>query len=145
MSSTVETSIWLALRSRVESLDIGVDVKMYPGELPQTPPSSGGVLQPYLRVGRVSADPVSPLIAYGKPSVRTGSLVVTLVHPLSASYTVSRYDQLAGLIARHFVDGTQMRHGDICVTVTDYPSVQEGYEDNGYWTVPVIIPWRTFA
>lgn len=142
---TIETSIWLALKSRVESLDIGVDVKMYPGELPQTPPSSGGTLQPYLRVGRVSADPVSPLIAYGKPSVRTGSLVVTLVHPLSAIYTVSRYDQLAGLIARHFVDGTQMRHGDICVTVTDYPSVQEGYEDNGYWTVPVIIPWRTFA
>lgn len=145
MSATVETSIWLALRSRVESLDIGVDVKMYPGELPQAPPSSGGVLQPYLRVGRVSADPISPLMAYGKPSVRTGSLVVTLVHPLSTSYTVSRYDQLAGLIARHFVDGTQMRHGDVCVTVPDYPSVQEGYEDNGYWTVPITIPWRTFA
>lgn len=145
MSATVETSIWLALRSRVESLDIGVDVKMYPGELPQTPPSSGSALQPYLRVGRVSADPISPLIAYGKPSVRTGSLVITLVHPLSKSYTVSRYDQLAGLIARHFVDGTQMKYGDVCVTVPDYPSVQEGYEDNGYWTVPVIIPWRTFA
>lgn len=142
---TVETSIWLALQSRVESLDIGVSVKMYPGELPQSPPSSGDELQPFLRVGRVSADPVSPLIAYGKPSVRTGSLVVTLVHPLSASYTITRYDQLAGLIARHFVDGTQMKYGDVCVTVPDYPSVQEGYEDNGFWTVPVIIPWRTFA
>lgn len=145
MSSTVETSIWLALRSRVESLDIGVDVKMYPGELPQAPPSSSGELDPYLRVGRVSADPTSPLIAYGKPHIRTGSLIITLVHPLSRNYTVSRYDQLAGLIARHFVDGTQMRHGNVCVTVPDYPSVQEGYEDNGYWTVPVIIPWRTFA
>jgi hypothetical protein len=69
--------------------------------------------------------------------------MVTLVHPLGQDVAV--YDQIAASIAEHFSDGTQARHGAVCVAVVSYPHVQEGYEDAGYWTVPVRIPWRCFA
>lgn len=98
---------------------------------------------PYFRIGRVSVDPIRMHLDFGKPHERTGSLIVTLVYPLGSD--VSVYDNIAGQVAEHFQDGTQMRYKDICVLVTDYPYVNEGYEDNGYWTVPVSIPWRCFA
>lgn len=142
MSFNKEASIWLALKSRLKTLLPNVP-KAYPAETFR-PPQNGTLLSPYLRIGRVSTDPVRMLIDDGKPHWRTGSLMVTLVYPLGQP-GVEIYDQIAGSIALHFKDGTNMRYGDVCVTVTSYPHVQEGYEDSGYWTVPVRIPWRCFV
>lgn len=141
MAARIETAIWLALKSRIETLGLTYAVA-WPGETFEMP-YSGDKLLPYLRVGRVSVAPVRQLIAPGKPHQRTGSLIVTLVAPLGED--ISFYDQIAAGIAEHFIDGTQVRFGNVCVEVTDYPHVQEGYEDVGYWTVPVTIPWRCFA
>lgn len=141
MSAGIETSIWLALKSRIDTLPLAYP-KAWPGQTFQVP-ASGGLPQPYLRVGRVSADPVRLFLGDGEPHRRTGSLMVTLVHPLVQAVAV--YDQIAAGIAEHFIDGTQMRYGAVCVAVSSYPHVQEGYEDTGYWTVPVRIPWRCFA
>lgn len=138
MTPTVETSIWLALKARVETLPLQI-AKAWPAEKFSIPALPAG----FVRVGRVSVAPVRELIADGKPHNRTGMLMVTLVQPLK--YDVSVYDEQAGKIAEHFSDGTLMYYNGICVNVTSYPHVQEGYEDNGYWTVPVSIPWRSFA
>lgn len=135
----VETSIWLALKSHVESLPFP---KAWPAQVFAVP-SANGRPQPYLRIGRISVEPVGVFVDYAKPHERSGSLIVTLVYPLGSD--VSVYDQIAGDIAAHFVDGTNMRSGNVCVTVPSYPYVNEGYDDNGYWTVPVSIPWRCFA
>lgn len=136
MSAKIETSIWLAIKSRIDDLSMAYDIA-WPGE--RFNPGA----KPYLRIGRVSATPIRELIADGKPHNRTGSIIITLVYPIGPN--VSVFDQIGATIAEHFIDGTQMRYGDVCVTVTSYPHVQEGYEDNGWWTVPVVIPWRTFA
>lgn len=141
MSAATETAIWLALKGRVESLPMAYP-KAWPGETFQ-PPSANGRPLPYLRIGRVSVEPERQFIAAGKPHDRRGMLVVTLVYPLGQN--VSAYDQIAGEIAAHFRDGTEVRSGAVCVSVPSYPHAQEGYEDNGYWTVPVSIPWRCFA
>lgn len=141
MSAGIETSIWLALKSRIDTLPLAYP-KAWPGQTFQVP-SSGAQLLPFLRVGRVSVAPVRRLIADGKPHERNGSLMVSLVYPLGQDVAV--YDQIASGIAEHFIDGTQMRYGAVCVAVSSYPHVQEGYEDTGYWTVPVRIPWRCFA
>lgn len=138
---SVETKIWLALKAHAESIPIGF-AKAWPGQI-FTPPSASGKLLPYFRIGRVAVDPIRQFLDFGKPHERTGSLMVTLVYPLGSD--VSVYDNIAGEVAKHFIDGTQMRYQDVCVLVTDYPYVNEGYEDNGYWTVPVRIPWRCYA
>ncbi|WP_394065420.1 DUF4128 domain-containing protein [Alcaligenes sp. WGS1538] len=141
MSAKTETAIWLALKSRIESLALPYN-KAWPGQTFEVP-HAGGLPQPFLRIGRVSVAPVRQLIAPGMPHDRTGSLMITLVHPLGQDVAV--YDQIAAGIAGHFKDGTEMRYGGVCVSVTAYPHVQEGYEDNGYWTVPVRVPWRCFG
>lgn len=143
MSAKTETAIWLALKSRVDTL-LPAYSKAWPGQT-FTPPQSGTppMPQPYLRIGRVSVAPVRQLIAAGKPHRRTGFLMITLVAPLGQDVAV--YDQIAAGIAEHFKDGTEMRYGGLCVSVTSYPHAQEGYEDNGYWTVPVRVPWQCFA
>ena len=142
---TAEVKIWLALKSRIDSLPLTLS-KAWPAET-FTPPHSGNppTLQPYIRIGTVTVDPLPVQIATGKPHVRTGTLILTLVHPLRNGYTMPVYNQFAGTIAEHFADGTMMRYDNVCVKVTAQPHVQPGYEDNGYWTIPVSIPWRTVA
>lgn len=141
MNAKIETAIWLALKAGVNSLPLDY-AKAWPSQV-FTVPHDGALPLPYLRIGRISVAPVRRLIAAGKAHERTGSLMITLVYPLGQEIHV--YDQLAGTIADHFKDGTQMNYEGVCVTITSYPHVQEGYEDNGYWTVPVRIPWRCFA
>lgn len=142
----VETKIWLALKVRIESLPLLFPVA-WPAEA-STRPVDTTKLLPYLRIGRVSVSPVSAVIRDGAKSIRTGTLIVTLVHPLLNGAGIdadSIYTEYAGQIAAHFAEGTQMHYGNVCVKVTSQPHVQPGYEDSGYWTVPVSIPWRTFA
>lgn len=137
----VETKIWLALKAHVETIPLTL-VKAWPGQK-FTPPAGTNTLPPYLRIGRVTVDPVRQFLDFGKPHERTGALMVTLVYPLGPDIAV--FDNIAGTIAAHFADGTQMRYADVCVLVPNYPYVNEGYEDNGYWTVPISIPWRCYA
>lgn len=143
MSITTESAIWQALRSRVESLPMPYS-KAWPGETFEVP-HANGLPQPFLRIGRVSVAPVRQLIAPGKPHQRTGSLIVTLCVPVNYWKRVDPSDQTAGAIADHFRDGTQMAFGGVCVSVTDYPHVGEGYLEGAYWETTVRIPWRCFA
>lgn len=141
MAAGIETSIWLALKSRVESLPLSY-AKAWPGQT-FTPPSNAGKLAPFLRIGRVVGTPIRQLIDYNNVSYRSGFLIITLVYPLGQD--VSVYDQIGSVIAAHFKDGTSTRYGNICVTIPEYPQVQEGYEDSGYWNTPVRIQWKCYA
>ena len=117
MSAKTETSIWIAIKSRIDGLSLNYDIA-WPGE--RFTPGA----KPYLRLGRVSATPTREFISDGKPHNHTGSIIITLVYPIGPS--VSAFDQIGATIAEHFRDGTQMRYGDVCVTVTSYPHMQEG-------------------
>ena len=131
----------MALRGGVEAIPLPF-YKAWPAAVNE-PPSQGNALLPYLRIGRVSVAPTPVLMADGKPHNRAGTLIVTLVHPIGMDEAV--YIQYAGQIANHFAEGYSMYYGGICVKVSSQPHVMDGYLDDGYWTVPVSIPWRTFA
>ena len=141
MAANIETSIWLAIKARIATL-LPTYGKAYPGET-FTPPYSGSALLPYLRIGRVSAVPVNQFYYDGEPYRREGFIIITLVTPLGQN--VSVYDQIAGDIAQHFNDTVKMTYGALTVSIPSYPHVVEGYEENGYWTIPVRIPWLCFA
>lgn len=138
-----EVKIWEALREHVTAMLPEVP-KAWPAETFDVP-RTDGQLQPYIRVGAVSVDPVPLFIDHGKRHTRTGTLIVTLVHPVLSGAQASYYNQIAGRIAEHFSEGTRMHYYDVCLTVMSQPHVQPGYLDNGYWTIPVTIPWRAYA
>lgn len=127
----------MALKSRIATC-LPTYSKAWPAE-----PFEVNAAQAYLRIGDVSATPANLFVATNKPHLRTGILVITLVHPLTAK-AGEVYKELAGQIAEHFPDGLSMRYLNACVSVDGAPHVQDGYLDDGYWTVPVSIPWRCF-
>ena len=132
----VETKIYLALKSSVEALGLSLPIA-WPAEK-FTAVNSG-----YIRVGHVTAAPNSELITNGKKHTRRGFLMLTLVMPMSQDSSV--FIEMAARIASQFKEGENVRYNDLCVTITSAPHVVDGYEDGGYWNVPVRIPWRTFA
>lgn len=140
MEPSVETQIWMALKTHLLTY-----VTPHPVLMPAQKTIQPGTDLPvaYWRVGRVVAEPVNILVDHGKKHQRTGFLMVTLVEPINQEIEV--FDNKAGKMAGHFVDGTNMHYGDVCVTVTDYPYVMDAYEESGYWETPVRIPWRCFA
>lgn len=134
---TVETSIWLALRSRIETLPLSPALPIaYPG----------GTYSPngkaYIAVGRVTVAPERVLIGKGRHD-RTGTLTLSYVAPLGQDIAV--YTEVAGQIAAHFEEDTRMKHGDVCVRVTAKPHVVDGYRDEPYWRTPVNVRWQTYA
>ena len=132
----VETEIYLALKKSVEALGLSLPIA-WPAE------KFAAVTSGYIRVGVVTAAPNPTLIADGKKHVRRGSLMITLVTPMNQDSSV--FIEMAASIASQFKEGTSVRYGSVCVTITANPHVMDGYEDGGYWSVPVRIPWRTFA
>lgn len=137
---SIETATWLALQARVNTIPYAY-AKAWPGQ-PFTVPAAGGLPTPFIRVGHVPAAPSRQLIANGKQHVRTGRLVLTLSYPIGQDISV--YNEIAGKIAEHFKDGTSMRYGTVCITVRSYPEVQAGYEESGYWNVPIMVPWWSY-
>ena len=132
----IETQIWLALKSGIDSLPLNYPI-VWPAE------TFTAVTSGYIRVGHVSSSPNPELIATGKKHTRRGFLMLTLVMPLDQDTSV--FIDQAGQIANHFKEGATVHYGSVCVTITANPHVMDGYEDGGYWSVPVRIPWRTFA
>ena len=132
----VETKIYLALKNSVEALGLSLPIA-WPAE------KFTAVMSGYIRVGVVTAAPTAALIADGKKHVRRGSLMLTLVAPMNQNSSV--FIEMAAGIASQFKEGANVRYNDVCVTITSAPHVMDGYEDGGYWNVPVRISWRTFA
>lgn len=139
MSLTIETKIWLALKSRIDTLPFGWGVA-WPGEVFR--PAGNA---PFLRVGLVHAAPARQFIEYGDPHQRTGFLILTIVYPLNGAMTAQHFEQMAGTIAAHFPDGEEMTYDGLTVTVPEYPQMMGGYAEDSYWQMPVRIKWECFA
>lgn len=98
--------------------------------------------QPFIGVGEAITPPQRMLVGNGSHE-RTGTLALSYVAALG--HPVEVYRQAAGAIAGHFQAGLKMCYNGLTVHVTAAPQVQEGYRDNGWWRVPVIVSWRCGA
>ena len=133
---SIETELWLALKSRIETLPFTPELPIaYPGSV--YTPGSGA----FIAVGEATAAPRRVFVGKGKDD-RAGTL--TLVHAAKIGQDASVYKEAAGIIAAHFGEDTQMRYGLTCVRVVAAPHVVAGYQDNGWWRTPVNIRWRSF-
>lgn len=148
---SVPTKIWLALKNHLQGLRInGQTIDMALPAQPYQPKSANGVPQPYISVGRVSALPVRMEIGSGKKRLHEGSLSLVLVQPLlrdaaGNSVPEEAYIERAAQVAAHFPEDSRIAYGGICLRVLTTPAVQDGYQDAGYWRIPVKVDWRTIA
>lgn len=153
--ATVEEKIHLAFKNRVskfalpsylptgyvepgyEEGDWGIPVA-FPGE-PFYPRNA------YIRFGEVYSDPLRITVDDGRPYLRTGFLMLTFVGKVIIGIRSEDYTRMAGRIAQHFQDNVKIRHEGVCVSIYNAPTFLTAYETDGYWNVPIRIPWRCFA
>jgi len=131
----IETKIWLALKSRIQSLPGGLAIA-YPASVY----SPGGAA--YIAVSRITVAPKRVYVAKGKHD-RTGTLTLAHVSPLGQDVAV--YEEAAAAIAAHFPEDECLIFQDIRVRVVAAPHVVEGFRDKVWWRTPVNIAWRCSA
>ncbi|MGA0540730.1 phage tail terminator-like protein [Neotabrizicola sp. VNH66] len=143
MPST-ETLIWMALKRRVEALDLSPPLPVaWPGMVfrPPTDPDTR-LVSPFLTVTNVSAAP-RRLALRRAAHDRVG--VLTIVHAAVAGWPYEKYLETAGQIAAWFPEDLCLPYRGVTVRVSSRPHIVDGYLDGGYWRTPVNIPWRSFA
>lgn len=97
----------------------------------------------YIDCSVTMAQPRRMFLASNKQHWRIGSLIMTCAFRLGQKADV--YLMEAQQIAEYFREGRCLQHGGLRVEVVNAPSIQEGYRDEGFWRIPVVIQWRAFA
>lgn len=135
---SVETKIWLALKSRAETAAtlVGLPVA-WPNEN-FTAPSSG-----YLRVRQVPNTPLRPFLGSDAPHERLGVLQIMVLAPRNQNAAVAQ--EMAGKIAAHFPADHAMFYDDVMVKVRQAPRVGEVVPEGTYAEVAVEVQYRCFG
>ena len=131
----VETKIWMALKSRIQSIPGGLHVA-YSADV-FTPTSAA-----YIAVGRVNIAPERVFVASGAHE-RRGTLTLSHVAPIGQDQAV--YEEAGAKIAAHFPDDLCMKFSDIVVHISKKSHVVDGYRDGAWWRTPVNVFWRCGA
>lgn len=131
--------IWKALKTHLEAYP-SLPPVAYGGQS-FDPPVDGG---PYLIVDDVRFDAQRKYQNTDAPTWQTGNLTIGVMVPLS--YDDLQTAEYAGSIADYFAQDTPMTYGDVTVKVSRTPTVSgAGYRDDGYFRVPLVIPWEGFV
>lgn len=135
---SIETSIWLALKARVQTLVLSPALPVsWPNES-FTKPLTG-----YLRVTHVPNLNRRLFLAGSDPHQRLGLLQVDVFAKKNQPVAVAV--EIAGQIAAHFPADLRMPYGDLLVRVTAAPTVAQPMDDDTHLLVPVTVPIETFA
>ncbi|MET0375643.1 MAG: phage tail terminator-like protein [Rhizorhabdus sp.] len=133
---TVQTSDWLGLSARVNTLPLS-----YPRYEPDaifTPPSDASGPLPFILLSDVVNDPAR-LGIDPRLSERSGTLMLSLQWPISRPVSHTALRELQGVIASHFP-------ADMCMgalRVTSNPSCLPAYVDGAYRVAVVRVFWSS--
>lgn len=101
-------------------------------------PSAAGNL-PYLAVDLVRAGTTDDTLDAEAP-IQRGRLIVTVVARTGTSDGTA--DDHADAVAALFPTGARIPADTLTITITQPPHIREGMPDDGYWRVPVVIPFE---
>lgn len=131
----VETKIWMALKSRIQSIPGGLAIA-YPADV-YTPGAAA-----YIAVGRVNIAPERVFVASGAHE-RRGTLTLSRVAPIGQDQAV--YEEAGAKIAAHFPADLCINFQGVAVRVIKDSYVVDGYRDGAWWRTPVNVFWRCGA
>lgn len=137
---SIETSIWLALKARVEAL---VLTPALPIAWPNLSFDMG--LAQYLRVTHIPNFNRRRLIGSADAHQRRGLLQIDHFAKLNQNVAIS--DEVAGQIAAWFPVDKELSYGAAAVRIYEAPQVVQGMKNDAgtHWMTPVTIPYETWA
>jgi hypothetical protein len=138
----IETQIWLALKARIDTLVTSPTMPKYDPDATFTPPSSGGVLQPFILVSDVRNDNRRITIGPGLHA-RSGTLMLSIHWPASNPIAHAALLQIAGKVAAHFPADLRMKYGSCCLRVTRDSDSMQPYRDGIHTVSLVKVYWST--
>lgn len=135
---TIETSIWLVLKAKVQALVLSPVLPIaWPNESFNKP--TGG----YLRVTHVPNVNRRLFLSPSDPHQRLGLLQIDVFGKKNENATVAV--EIAGRVAQHFACGTDMWRDSLRVSVAKAPDVGQPIEGDTHVQVPVTIAYECFA
>lgn len=119
----------------IEALSAALETHPLPKAWPNAgyDPKAPGAA-PYIAVAFV-LPPATDATMDSSAPVLSGRLIATLVRP-GGDGPLAAHRQAASLAAL-FQRGQRIAAGAQVITITDHPSIGEGFEDGVYWRVPV--------
>lgn len=139
---SIETTDWLALKGRVDTLVTSPALPTFePGAI-VTPPSDATGPLPFILLSDVANDPdrvgIDPRL-----HVRSGTLMLALQWPLSRAVSHAQLKEVAGQIAAHFPADLCMTFGPSRLRVTRDASAMPAYVDGPYRTCTIRVFWSS--
>lgn len=138
---SIETSIWLALRGRVETLVLAPAQRIAWPDESFTPT---GALENYLEVLHFPNTSERLFINRGNAARYQGILQISSMYQLNLVHGETQAREIAGQIAAHFPADILLPYGVIRVRVTKSPDVLRGVKDEAAarWRTPVSIRYE---
>lgn len=142
---TLDTTDWLALRARIDTLVTDPVMPAFdPGAL-VTPPSDATGPLPFILLSDVPNDRTRVGINTSVPHIRSGTLLLTVQWPIAREVSHVQLREIAGQIAAHFPADTCMRYGQSRLRVTRDATALQPYVDGAYRVAAVRVPWTSLA
>jgi hypothetical protein len=136
-ASTIEGMIPDALLAHLALLSLTPVLPIAYPDVPFTPPSTA-----YLKVYYIPNGTERICITPGSPNRYQGILQVTVVFP--AGQGAVKPNDVAGQIANHFAEGTQLQTAAGPIRIDKRPSVERPMQDTDRIQIPVSIDWVAF-
>jgi hypothetical protein len=142
---SIETTDWLALKSRIDTLVTDMSV-FEPGAL-VTPPSDAAGPLPYILLSDTTNDKVRVGLSarpnVGVDHIRSGTLMLTIMWPLARAVSHVQLREVAGQIAEHFPADLCMTFGPSRLRTTQDADALPAYVDGAYRVSVVRVFWNS--
>lgn len=134
---SIETKLWLALKSRIDTLVTSPTLtKVEPGQV--FTPGNG----PFLLISDARND-VDRLGIDTSLQTRSGTLILQVRWPVSTPISHAQLVEIGGQIAAHFPADLSMQYGGVCARVTQDATMLQPDHDGAWRVVTVRVLWST--
>lgn len=140
----IETTDWLALKSRIDTLVTDPVMQRFePGDILTPPKDVNNNPLPFILLSDVTNDPnrggrIDPSL-----HVRSGTLMLSLHWPIARAISHIQLKEIAGQIAAHFPADEPMRYGASRLQVMQDAGILTSYVDGAYRVTVVRVIWSS--
>lgn len=138
----IQTSDWLALKARIDTLDTDPTMTTFePGAI-VTPPKDANGPAPFILLSDVTNEPIRVGID-PRMHIRSGTLMLSVQWPIARAISHVQLKEIAGKIAAHFPADACMASGASRLRVTQDAEALAAYVDGAYRVAVVRVLWRS--